>query len=227
MTEIPLKKEKKRLSLTPTLEGLKVGYRTNGRRYSVRDDRSAYFFPDKWERFYNALKDSKRPIFDCLINTGARIEEALNIKPEDFDWERNNLTLRVTKVKATKGEGAGKRRTFQVSSQFTRRMKKYILDNKITPGNFLFPMTQQAVFQMLKRTLKSQGFEDWYMYSLHNIRKTHGNWLKALDISAEEICLRLGHDYNTYLRHYGSATIFDRKDKLAMVKILGDVYGLK
>ena len=50
------------------------------------------------------IKNEKQPIFDILINTGARIEEALNIKPEDFDWERNNLTLRVTKIKARKGE---------------------------------------------------------------------------------------------------------------------------
>ena len=91
----------------------------------------------------------------------------------------------------------------------------------------LFPITKQAVSQMLKRTLKKIEMKDWYNFSLHNIRKTHGNWLKALEIPAEEICLRLGHDFNTYLKHYGSATIFDRKDKLLMIRILGDVYGLK
>jgi integrase len=222
-----LKRVKKSLSLTPVCEGLRVGIKSNGKKYSVRTDRSAYFFPEQWIKFFDSIKQEKQPIFDCLINTGARIEEALNIKPEDFDWERNNLTLKVTKTKAAKGESIGKKRTFQISSQFARRMRKYIGDNKIQVGNILFPVTKQAVSQMFKREMRKTQPNDWYMFSLHNIRKTHGNWLKALDINSDEICLRLGHDHNTYLKHYGSATIFDRKDKLLMIKILGDVYGLR
>lgn len=221
------KKERKRLTLTRVSEGIKIGIRSNGKKYTVRDDRSAYFFPDRWINFFETIRVEKRTIFDVLINTGARIEEALNIKPEDFDWERNNLTLKVTKTKATKGESVGKKRTFQISSQFARRMRKYINDNSLQQGQALFPITKQAVFQLLKRNLRKAKFEDWQQFSLHNIRKTHGNWLKALEVPSDEICLRLGHDHNTYLRHYGSASIFDRKDKLLMIKILGDVYGFK
>lgn len=217
--------KRKRLSLTPLSEGLKIGIKSDGTKYTVRDDRSAYFFPERWLKFLETIKEEKKPIFDVLINTGARIEEALNIKPEDFDWERNNLTLKVTKTKAAKGESVGRKRTFSISSQFARRMRKYINDNNIQ--GVLFPVTKQAVTQMFKRGLRRAEFKDWQQFSLHNIRKTHGNWLKALEISSDEICLRLGHDHNTYLRHYGSASIFDRKDKLLMIKILGDVYGLR
>ena len=218
---------KKGLTLQPFCEGLKVGIKSDGKKYSVRDDRSRYFFPEEWLKFFNVIKKEKQGIFDAAINTGARIEEMLNIKPDDFDWDRPTLTLRVTKIKASKNERVGKKRTFVISTQFARRMKKYIEENKIQSGQVLFPITKQAVSQMLKRTLKKIEMKDWYNFSLHNIRKTHGNWLKALEIPAEEICLRLGHDFNTYLKHYGSATIFDRKDKLLMIRILGDVYGLK
>ena len=79
---------------------------------------------------------------------------------------------------------------------------------------------------MMRRKLKGVVKDDWN-FALHNIRKTHGNWLKALEVPAEEICTRLGHDYNTYLKHYGSPNIFNRADKLLMIKILGDVYGFK
>jgi hypothetical protein len=48
-----------------------------------------------------------------------------------------------------------------------------------------------------------------------------------MDVKVNEICMRLGHDYNTYLKHYGSASLFERKDKLLIIKILGDVYGFK
>jgi integrase len=218
---------KKGLSLTNVCEGLRIGTKSNGVKYSVRTDRSSYFFPDRWELFFNNIKPEKQDIFDMLINTGARIEEALNVKPEDFDWERNNLTLKVTKTKAAKGESIGKKRTMQVSSQFARRMRKYINDKKVLAGQVLFPITKQAVTQLMKRGLKKAEFKDDYMFSLHNIRKTHGNWLKALEVPSDEICLRLGHDHNTYLRHYGSASIFDRNDKMLMIKILGDLYGFK
>lgn len=227
MEEATQDNKKISLSLTPVCEGLKVGTKKNGIKYSVRDDRSRYFFPEEWEKFIGSIKEEKRPIYDCLINTGARIDEALHIKPRDFDWDRNTLTLRVTKIKAKKGEKIGKPRTFKISSQFARRMRKYINENKLAEDDLLFKKTSQAINQFLKGRLKKIGLTDWYNFSLHNIRKTHGNWLKALDIKAEEICLRLGHDFNTYLKHYGSASIFDRKDKLLMINILGDLYGLK
>ena len=221
------KNRKEGLSLKRVSENIQVGIKSDGKKYSVRDDRSRYFFPEEWERFYNSLREKNKPMFDALINTGARIEEALNIKPKDFDWERNNLTLRVTKIKAKKGERVGKPRTFAISSQFARRMRKYINDNKIKDDEKLFKTTSQSVYQLLRRKLKQLEFKDWYNFSLHNIRKTHGNYLKAMAIDSGEICYRLGHDLNTFIKHYGSANVFDRKDKIGMTKILGDVYGFK
>jgi len=227
METSPLKPKIVRLTLSRVSEGLKVGTRKNGTPYSVRDDRSRYFFPEEWIKFLETIKTEKQGVYDALINTGARIEEILNVKPEDFDWERNNLTLRVTKIKARKNESVGKKRTFTISSQFARRMRAHIKYWDIQPNEVLFPLTKQAISQMLKRNLQKAGFKDWQQFSLHNIRKTHGNWLKALNISSDEICYRLGHDHNTFIKHYGSANIFSQKDKLLMLKILGDVYGLK
>lgn len=217
---------KLKLKQTET-EGLQVGIKKDGKPYSVRDDRSRYFFPEEWIKFINSIKPEKQAVYDFLINTGSRIEEALRVKPKNFDHEKNRLTLRVTKMKASKGERVGKPRTFTISSQFARRMRKHISDNKIGDNDYLFPITKQAVYQLMRRKLKKLEFEDWWNFSLHNIRKTHGNYLKALEIDSGEICYRLGHDLNTFLKHYGSANIFDRKDKTLMIKILGDVYGFK
>lgn len=226
MEDTTPKKKINRLTLTPLKEGLKIGVKSDGTKYSVRDDRSRFFFPNEWISFIEQIKFEKRILFETLIQTGARIEEALNLKPRDFDWVRNNLTLRVTKIKARKGESVGKARTLPVSSQYTRKVRGYINRNHIEDNSFLFPVTKQSVWQMLRRKLKGVVDDDWN-FGLHNIRKTHGNWLKALDVSAEEICTRLGHDFNTYLKHYGSPNIFDRRDKMLMIKILGDVYGFK
>jgi integrase len=229
MEDYKVKQKIKRLTLTQVegKEGLQVGTKIDGKSYSVRNDRGRYFFPEEWIKFFDAIKKEKQPIFDACINTGGRIDEILHIKPTDFDWERNNLTLRVTKRKAAKKERVGKPRTFCISSQFARRMRAYIKENKIADDSILFPMTTQAVYQMMKRTLKKIEIKDWYNFSLHNIRKTHGNYLKAMGIDSGEICYRLGHDLNTFIKHYGSANIFDRNDKALMIKILGDVYGFK
>ena len=221
------KKKRIPLTLTPVQEGIKIGRKNNGINYSVRDDRGRFFYPEEWIKFMGAINSKRRLLFQTLIETGARIEEALNIKPRDFDWTRNNLTLRVTKIKARKDERVGKARTLPVSTQYIRQVKAFIVANKITDDMILFSITKQGAWQMLRTGLKKIEIKDYWNFGLHNIRKTHGNWLNALDIPAREICLRLGHDYNTYLKHYGSPNIFDRKDKTLMIKILGDVYGFK
>ena len=236
----------KGLSLEPIQgkEGLKIGIKSNGIKYTVRDYRNKYFFPDDWKQFYKQLNPNKSFIFDVLINTGARIEEALCIKAGNIRWDRNYLTLYVTKIKAKKGETKPTPRDIVFSSEFSRKLKKYISENNLKDEDYLFLdnskkyLTRQelkketkskavAVSQMMKRALVKSGIKDYWNFSLHNIRKTHGMWLKALDVKFEEICKRLGHDANTYLKHYGSSDIFNRQDRQEIIKILGDVYGFK
>jgi hypothetical protein len=49
-------------------------------------------------------------------------------------------------------------------------------------------------------------------------------YLKALGIDVGEICTRLGHDYNTYIQHYGSADVFSDRDIRQIKDLLGDLY---
>ena len=221
------RKEIIRLSLNPVFEGLKVGIRKNNIEYSVRDDRGRFFYPEEWFKFINAIKPDYRILFESLIQTGGRIKEVLNIKPMDFDFQRNNITLRVTKIKAKKKEKVGKPRTFPVSSQYCRKIRAFIKEYNHQDNEILFDIHKNNVWRMMRLGLVRAGFKDYWNFGLHNIRKTHGNYLKALEIPAEEICLRLGHDFNTYLKHYGSPNIFNRQDKQNMIRILGDVYGFK
>lgn len=235
-----------RLSLTEVLgkNGLKVGIKSDGRKYTVRDYRSRYFFPDEWKAFMKNIREGKTFIFEVLINTGARIEEALCIKVGSIRWDRSYLTLYVTKIKAKKHETKPIPRDITFSGEFGRKLKKFITENNLKDEDYLFldnskqyPSRKDlkretksksvAVSQMFKRAMEKSGIKDYWNFSLHNIRKTHGMYLKALDVKFEEICKRLGHDANTYLKHYGSADIFNRQDKQEMIKILGDVYGFK
>jgi len=229
-------KTQKRLSLEPVpgKEGLFQGTKSDGKPYTVRADRHRYFFPEEWTRFLAAIKENKKILFETLLQTGGRIDEVLHLKPKDFIWDNNTLTLRVTKSKAKKGESkvlGGKARGFSVSSQFIRKIKKYIRDNQIKDEDLIFPMSKQAVSQMFKRGLEKAGLKSWE-FSLHNIRKTSGMWLKTIqrrgvDLDVSEICMRLGHDHNTFLKHYGSPSIFTDQQRDKIVDILGDIYKLR
>ena len=127
---------------------------------------------------------------------------------------------------------------------FKRKLNKYILDNKLKEFDFLFldntkeyadraaikkeaKKLKSAVYQLFKRGLKrSDEIRDPWNFGLHNIRKTHGMWLKALGVRLEEICHRLGHDYNTYLKHYGSADIFKNCHRVAMQNKFKGICGI-
>jgi integrase len=204
---------------------VKAGTRKDGTLYSVRNNRDRFFYPSEWMNFYDlGLKDNQKMLFDFLVNTGARINEAVHVKVADIDIPNKRLILRVTKVKAAKKEKEPRPRPISISSQFARKLNKYIKDNKLQDSDYLGFITPSSANTAMKNALKRAGIKDWYMFSLHNIRKTHGNWLKALGIDGAEICSRLGHDYNTFLKSYASSDIFNYKDKQSMRLVIGDLY---
>ena len=194
----------------------------NGKPYTIRDNRDRFFFPGEWDRFWEQLKWMQKPTFWIMLNTGARINEVRHLKPEDCDIQNKRLILKVTKIKARKHESRPRPRIIPISSQFAKWLRKHIRENgKINFGILSTPGANLA----MKRALKRAGFKDYMMFSTHNIRKTHGNWLKALGIDGTEICTRLGHDYNTFIRSYSSPDIFSAEEKLKMRDLLGDLYG--
>lgn len=210
-------------------EGLLEGTRRDGKKYSVREHRLIYFMPDVWKKFYEALGSKKSKLTaEVLIQTGARINECRHIEERDIDYERNTIRLRVTKTKAKKGERKGKPRTIPINSKYIKRLKKHFLPKE---SNEKLGILSTPAFNIaMKKAMQEIKIPEWYMFSAHNIRKTHGNWLKIMgnlrlmEIDATEICLRLGHDYNTFLKDYGSSGVMDNKDVMLVKEILGDLY---
>lgn len=180
------------------------------------------------------LKEKKELCFKCLLFTGARINEISHIKFIDFDYKRFLLRLTVTKTKAKKGEKIGKPRTIRIPKVMIRLIKSwmkrsdkklndYVFIDKQNPIEKDFDNFNKNMYQTFMRRLKEAGLNS-KEFGLHNIRKTTGNWLKAQKVPAEEICTILGHDFNTYLSHYGSPNIFDRTDLIMMEDIFGSEY---
>jgi integrase len=212
------------VSLTPLSNNSVVKYitRTDGKQYAVRFNRMRFFYPSEWIKFFDSLKtDRQKLTFKLLVGTGARINEIVNIKVGDVDQERNTIILRVTKVKARKGEKNPVPRTISISSQLAKSIKSQVKD--LSNDSYLPLLTQSSAKQCLKTHLKQVKLNP-QEFSLHNIRKSHGNWLKCLGIDMGEICSRLGHDSDTYLKSYSSPDVFTLKDQEQMRIILGDLY---
>jgi len=203
---------------------LKVGIKSNGQKYSVRTNRKRFFYPNEWNDFLKCLVTPGQKLsFDILINTGCRYNEGFNIRKRDIDFERGTLTLKVTKIKAKKGQKFPEPRTFRLSTQFLERLKQYT--KKLNDDEKIGMLSAPALNIAMKKALIKAGIKDFYMFSLHNVRKTHGNWLNAHKFTIVDICKRLGHDYNTFLGSYASADIFQDKDRIEIKEILGDLIG--
>lgn len=216
------KKKNSPLKLTETKKDLSSGTRQNGSAYSVRSNRDRFFFPKEWKNFYDALKSQQKKTFDCLISVGARINEIRNLKQEDVDFVNKRIILRVTKVKARKGEKHSRPRTIPISSQFARRLKFYFQDKK--NDDYIGLLSTPASNIAMKKALQKAGIKDWWMFSVHNIRKTIENWLMALGVDGVTISRHFGHDIHTALQHYASPDIFSGKEKTEMREIIGDLY---
>ena len=188
-------------------------------------DINRFFFPGEWQEFIKQIDKPKfknKLLYELQFHTGARFDEVKHIRPIDFDFERNNLRIWKTKTKAKKGEKTGKPRTISLSTDFSNKMKRFCADKK--PDEYLFKISQVGYNQLIKRQLLKLNVINAKDFSSHNIRKTHGMYLKALGIDIAEICTRLGHDYNTYIKHYGSADVFSEKDMRGIRDLLGDLY---
>lgn len=196
--------------------------RNNGLKYTIRDSRVRFMFPDEWMTFYDALSSKQKITFNFLINTGARINEVRNIQVQDVDFERNSIIIRWTK--ARNDDGSRKMRVLSVSSQFTKWVRSIIKDLDLKPTDNFPILSTSAANIAMKKTLTLIGIQDAIMFSVHNVRKTLETWLISLDIDSLKISKHFGHSVNVASKFYVSPDTFNFEDKNSIRNILGDLY---
>lgn len=196
----------------------------DGRVYTVRSNRDRFFFPGEWMMFYDKLKAKQRFTFGFLLNTGARINEARHVRVSDIDLQRRRIVLRVTKVKAAKKEKSPRPRIIPVSSQFARKLRKHIKELNLGNDDYLGVLSTPAANIGMKKALKKAGIKDWYMFSVHNVRKTLECWLMSLGVDGLKITAHIGHSMAVAAQNYISADVFSWDEKKKMRMIIGDLY---
>ena len=200
----------------------------NGKQYTVRNNRTRFFFPDEWMTFYDSIKSRRQKItFDFLISTGARINEVRHIKVNDVDMIRGNIILRITKqiINRPKIQKKGMRkvRIIVVSDEFIKRIKKYIKEYNLKDEDY-FPILKTGPANLaLKKSLQKIKIQDWQMFSIHNIRKTSENWLISCVDNPIKIIKQFGHSTNVASKFYISPDIFPFEDRREIKMILGNL----
>jgi len=205
-------------------ENIKSFKRKNGRSYTLRDNRDRFFFPDEWMKFIDNSKNRQIFTFNFLLNTGARINEARNVRVSDMDLERKRIVLRITKIKAKKKEKKPRPRIIPISTQFAKYLKKYLKNKDIDDKDYLGILSTPAANIGMKKALQNAKIKDWQMFSIHNIRKSLEIWLMALNVDGLTITAHVGHSMQTAAGHYISPDVFSWEEKSKMREIIGDLY---
>lgn len=185
------------------------------KEYYKKVDKKAAFYPEDFLKILDLSTPKQKFTFLVLINTGARIEETRHIVKGDLDNERKNVNLRITKVRAKEGETRPDPRNLPVSSQFFKYFKKNMKIYKI--------MSTNQTGLLIKKYSKKVGVKNWKDFSAHNLRKTFGTWMLALNINGFKLAKHLGHSPNVLMKTYASPDIYNYRDKDMMRDILGDL----
>ncbi len=193
-------------------------------KYTVKDNKSLFFYPNEWVKMLKIANPRQQLNLNMQGQTGARINEALNIKVGDIDFDRNNLILRITKVRAKKKEKKPTPRIIPVSSSFTKYLRKQIKLYNLGSEDKFPMLNKSATSQALKKLAEKIGRKDYMEFSSHNIRKTFECWLIAIGVDGFAVCKHLGHTPTVALNSYISPDIFTYEDKKQIRDVLGDLY---
>lgn len=196
--------------------------RKDGTLYTLREDKMRFFFPDEWQAFFDALKDSQKVTFNFLINTGARINEIRHIQVADIDFDRQSIIIRFTKSRNK--DGTRKIRVISISSQFAKWLRSIIKANNLMINDYFPILSTPAANLGMGKALSKIDIKDKDNFSVHTVRKTTEVYLLSLDIDSLKVSKHIGHTIAIAEKYYVSPDTFNFEDKQKMREIIGDLY---
>lgn len=157
------------------------------------------------------LNDRHRLLYDFIWHTGARISEALQVRPKDLvlDGQMNSYVSLVCLKRGTKkGKNNEIRREVPITDVgFIQALQRYIKTHSIKKLSPLFDLSRKTVYAAIQRSTKAAGLPQ--NVTPHTLRHSyavnhllHGQqitnikrWLGHTDLRTTEIYLQvLGRD---------------------------------
>ena len=202
------------------IKTIEFGTKLNGQKYTIRTNRNAYLSPEQWIAFFDKLNDRQKLSMMFLIHTGGRIFEVQHLMPENIVGKL--LTFETTKKRSARGERRCKPREVGMSTVFIDWYKTLDMKKVLRKDGCFDIMSDAGLNILLKKVLRENNVKTWYMYSVHNIRKTHENWMLAQGFNIQKVANRLGHMIGTAMSTYVQETIFTSEQIELIKTILGD-----
>lgn len=193
------------------------------RKYRLKTNKKRFFYPKEWLKFMSVINnDEHKFMFEFLLHTGMRFDEASNVHIQDIDFERETIFVRKPK-RGAGGSLVAKQRTIQISTYFKNRVQAYAKSKGLKSNNtFEFPTIQHAD-KLIKKYAAGAGIPDSLDFSCHNVRKTLENWLIALNINTMAITSHQGHTIDVAQAFYTANQLMNQEDKYLIKTILDNL----
>ena len=181
----------------------------------------------EFKRFIKAI-DGQEPlhtISNVLFWSGVRRGELLALRPSDFDFEKNSLSVSrnvvfinsrayLSSLKTDRSE-----RQINIPDFLADMVKKYIQTQDIRDNEFLFYYLPSYLMEKIRLYSIKAGLKP---IKIHGFRHSHASLLIEQGISPLLIAQRLGHkDVTTTLKYY--AHLYPNKQK-KLAKKLHNLY---
>lgn len=174
------------------------------KRPKIPKRRVDYLTEEELKRFFDSIgkrsvRDFRfRAFISVLISTGCRISEALNLKIQDMDWERKEVTI--------VGKG-NKQRKLYFTEWSLKCINEYI-KKRGYEGKFIF--VAESKTNRWDRNDAQRNFRNYRRklglsasFTAHTIRHSFATLLMKKGVSLGHIQVLLGHsDIQTTSKHY-------------------------
>lgn len=186
----------KNSTINKRLKPLKLMYRFNNilnneifLQKKLKEDKKTFPILSKYEmqKLNIYLSNSKlsfrnQLLIQLLIDTGVRLNEVLNIKVKNINFDTSSIYLDITKTKEN--------RYVYFTKNTLTLLTRYILENNLTKNDKLFNLTSSGVLSLFYRIKKTLNFTEFHPHMLRHGLATN---LNKKGMSVFEIQLIMGH----------------------------------
>lgn len=179
--------------------GLKLNpVRMAGSMGKKKADAMQFWTVDEFERFADAISDKQVSyvMFNILFWTGMRQGELLALTVDDFDFDKNTVSITKSYARLKKRDVISdpktpkSRRVIAIPSFLSKIVQDYI-SGLYDPSGRIFEHTKYLLEHDMQRGCKASGVKK---IRVHDLRHSHASLLIELGYSPLLIADRLGHE---------------------------------
>ena len=160
----------------------------------------AFWTKEEYLKFAEAMMDKPRSYyaFEMLYWTGIRSGELLALTPEDFDFEKQTVTISKTYRRAqgrdiiTSPKTEKSNRTILMPKFLCEEIQEYIqMQYEVKTDARLFSVTKSYLDHEMRRGVKESGVKK---IKVHGLRHSHVSLLIHMGFTVLAIADRMGHE---------------------------------